>query len=71
MSASKSSTVKKSAHWKVLLSTHRSRYEHFLELRMELAPYEATILEMIGGARTKKWKGARPFHGDESRMRGK
>ncbi len=59
------------AHWKVLLSTHRPRYEHFLELRMELAPCEATILEMIGGARTKKWKGARPFHGDESRMRGK
>ncbi|MCX7679329.1 MAG: alpha-glucosidase [Spirochaetes bacterium] len=34
--------------WKVLLSTHRSPFEHFAELSMTLYPYEATMIEKIG-----------------------
>ncbi len=35
--------------WKVLFSTHRFIHEHFIELSMVLAPYEATIIEWLGG----------------------
>jgi alpha-glucosidase len=38
----------RSGQWKVLLSTHRSTFEHFAELSMTLYPYEATIIEKIG-----------------------
>ncbi len=37
-----------SAQWRVMLSTHRTRYEHFTSLNMNLAPYEATVLMRIG-----------------------
>jgi alpha-glucosidase len=35
--------------WKVLLSTHRFTNEHMVNLNMRLHPYEATIIERIGG----------------------
>ncbi len=38
----------KQGQWKVLLSTHRSSFEHFAELSFELYPYEATMIEKIG-----------------------
>ncbi len=34
--------------WRVMLSTHRTRYEHFTSLKITLAPYEATVLMKIG-----------------------
>lgn len=34
--------------WRVMLSTHRTRYVHFTSLDMTLAPYEATIVMRIG-----------------------
>ena len=34
--------------WKVLFSTHRSTYEHFISLHFTMYPYEATIIEKIG-----------------------
>jgi len=36
------------AQWKVLFSTHRSRFEHFADLRIDCYPFEATILQKIG-----------------------
>ncbi len=36
------------AQWKVLYSTHRSRFEHFADLRIQCYPYEATILQKVG-----------------------
>ncbi len=36
------------AQWKVLYSTHRSKFEHFADLRLQCYPYEATILKKIG-----------------------
>ncbi len=36
------------AQWKVLYSTHRSKFEHFADLRMQCYPYEATILQKVG-----------------------
>ncbi len=38
--------------WKVLFSTHRTSREHFIELRLTLYPYEATIIEKIGELKT-------------------
>jgi alpha-glucosidase len=34
--------------WKVVYSTHRSEYEHFVELRFQLYPFEASVIEKIG-----------------------
>ncbi len=34
--------------WKVIFSTHKFRNAHFVNLHMELAPHEATIVEKIG-----------------------
>lgn len=35
--------------WRVMISSHRTRYEHFTSLDMVLAPYEATVVMRIGG----------------------
>ncbi len=34
--------------WRVMLSTHRTRYEHFTSLKITLAPYEATVIKWMG-----------------------
>ena len=34
--------------WRVILSTHRTKFEHFTELDFELLPNEATIIKKIG-----------------------
>jgi alpha-glucosidase len=34
--------------WRVMFSTHRTRYEHFTSLNITLAPYEAMIVMRIG-----------------------
>jgi len=36
------------AQWKVLFSTHRSKFEHFADIRLQCYPFEATILQKIG-----------------------
>jgi alpha-glucosidase len=37
-----------SGQWRVMVSTHRTRYEHFVSLNFRLAPYEATVVMRIG-----------------------
>lgn len=34
--------------WRVMFSTHRTRYEHFTSLNLTIAPYEAMIVMRIG-----------------------
>ena len=34
--------------WKVIFSTHRTVYEHFVSLHFKMYPYEASIIERIG-----------------------
>lgn len=36
------------AQWKVLFSTHRSKFEHFADIRLKCYPFEATILQKLG-----------------------
>ncbi|HEY1405204.1 MAG TPA: alpha-glucosidase [Spirochaetota bacterium] len=40
--------IRDHAQWKVCGSTHRSSREHFTDLKFEMAPYEATVIERIG-----------------------